>query len=143
MSLLELVFGALGVALLASLALALRHRDRAGSRVAFALRLSAVAATTVVAAVMAWLGAESDTGAYTLPLVGVPLVAALLVLGFSLTGRPSGGVTWVAAVVMLGWSLLTAFGGGILFLLPAAMMLVAAVASTPGRTKPAPAVGDA
>ena len=142
---LEVVATLLVVALVASLALARgrrrRNGDPVGGRVAFALRLSAVAATVLVAAVVACSALQQDTGAFVLALVGVPLAAALLVLGSSLTRRPSGMVTWLAAVVMLGWSLLTGLGAGLFFLFPAAVMLVAAVASNRDHREPAPIRG--
>lgn len=133
MSLLHIVASVLVVALLASLAPALSRRPDAapvGGHFAFALRLFAVVTTVLVAAVVAWLALQQETGAFLLVLVGVPLAAALAVLGLSLTRRPSAVVTWVAAGVMLGWSLLTGLGAGLFFLVPAAVMLVAAVAST-------------
>ena len=133
------------VAVLASLGLAVVSRvsgvTAAAARVALALRLLAVVATTVVAGVVAWWAWQEDTGVFTLVLVGVPMAAALLVLGSTLARRPSGAVTWVAAVVLLGWALLTALGAGFLFLGPAVLMVAAAVVSTRGRVQPRPSHG--
>lgn len=131
MSLLEVVLALLAVALVTTLALVVAGRGaRGGSRVAFALRMVAVVATTVTAGRVAWWAWQDGTGAFTLALVGVPMAAAVLVLAFTLARRPSRVVTWGAAVVMLAWSLLTGLGAGLFFLGPAVLMVVAAVAST-------------
>lgn len=136
MSLLELVVALLVVAVVAALVIALVGRgDGGGSRVAAVLRIVAVVATAVTAGVVGWWAWQEGTGAFTLALVGVPLAAALLVLGSTLAGRPSRVVTWVAAVVLLAWGLLAALGPGLFFLGPAALMVVAAVASTGDRTR--------
>ena len=140
MSLWDVTIALLLVGVLAALALAVVSRvsgvTPVALRVAFVLRITAVVATTVVAAVVAWSAWRADTGVFTLALVGVPMAAALLVLGSTLARRPSGVVTWAAAVVLLGWGLLTGLGAGILFLGPAVLMVAAAAASTPGRVPP-------
>lgn len=121
------------VALLASVALALGSRPAgARSRIASALRISAVIVTVVVAALVA-LPAWQDSGAFMFALIGIPVACAMLVLGVDLTGRPTALVTWIAAAAMLAWSLVTSVGAGLYFLGPSVLMIAAAVGSTRDR----------
>lgn len=95
-----------------------------------ALRATGVLATVVVAAVIV-VGWWEDSGTGTLLVVGVPLVAATLVV-LAGTGRVAGAVTWLAAVVVVGWALLTGLGAGAWFLVPGAILLTAAVDGAAG-----------
>ena len=128
------VVGVLVVAaLVASLGLAARGDRGTGTparrRAAFALRLTAVAVTVVVAVLITpW--AWRDSGAFMFALVGIPMTCALMVLGVSLTRRPTRLATWTAAAVMLTWSLLTSLGPGAYFLGPSVLMTAAALASS-------------
>ena len=138
MTLAGVVVALVVVAVVAALLVVLRvpSPDRpawvVGARAARALRLLAVAVTVAVGAALvapAW----RDSGAFALVLVGVPVAAAVVVLGAELAARSATAATWVAAAVMLVWSLLTGLGLGLHFLGPSVLMALAAVVSTPGR----------
>ncbi|MDT0167136.1 hypothetical protein Q9R32_16410 [Actinotalea sp. AC32] len=97
-------------------------------RWAAVLRLLGVAATVVVAGVVAAVSWRD--GWFVAVLVGVPLVAAGAVL-LATTRRAGVAVlTWVAAVVVLGWSVVTGLGTGGWFAGPGIVLLAAAVATS-------------
>ena len=131
------IVGGLAVgALVVSAALAYGgRRPDSRNRVAPALRFVAVAVTAGVAVAL-FVPAWRDSGSFAFALVGVPVASAGLVLGIGLAGRPTALAAWIAAAVMLAWSLVTSLGLGAYFLGPSVLMMVAAVASTPGRRAP-------
>ncbi len=123
-----------GIAGAVAVAVVLAVRGGGPGRGARALRLAAAVATAAVAAVVA-SPAWRDSGAFAIVVVGVPLLCAAAALVVPLGGRSGAAAAWGAAVVMLGWSLLTALGLGGYFLVPSALMVAAAVAATPGRSR--------
>ncbi len=116
------------------LVLVLAVRGRGPGRGARVLRAAAAIATAAVAAVVA-APAWDDSGAYAIAVVGVPVLCAGAALGAPVGGRRGAVAAWCAAVVMLGWSLVHGLGLGGYFLGPSALLVAAAVAATPGRSR--------
>lgn len=111
-------------------------RGESLAAVGYGLRIAACVFTVVLALTIvgpAW----TDSGAFALLLVGVPIILAAGSLMAKGNGRRMTAVLWVAAVLMLGWALLTALGPGMFFLGPAIVMVAAATASTVGNQSPA------
>jgi hypothetical protein len=85
----------------------------------------------LVTAVLLFDHTWSDSGTFAIWALGLPVVLC----GASILAAPGpfgGVVTWLAAVAMLAWSLVLGLGIG-LYLLPAALVEVAAAAS---QTRP-------
>ncbi|HET6287245.1 MAG TPA: hypothetical protein VFG15_10865 [Amycolatopsis sp.] len=93
-----------------------------------ALRWLAIAATAGIAVALL-PSTLADSGAATVYLLGVPLLAAGAAAVADLTGRAVTVVTAVAAVLMLAWGLLLGLGSGVWFVLPALVLGLAALAS--------------
>ncbi len=105
-----------------TLAFSLQHRADP-QRIAAVLRVLAVLSALVVAVALfpvVW----TDSGAFAIWGLGLPVLLALLPL-LAASTRWGVAVTWTAAVLLLGWSLLLSLGIG-LFLLPAALFETAA-----------------
>ena len=133
MPLIAVMFVAVWVAVMASLALWLRSR-RKGTRVARTLQLVAVLLTLVVAAVVvgpAW----QDSGSFALVLVGIPLACALITFLAPRT-RHAILLAWIAAVTMLLWSLVIGLGLGVNFQPPAILLIASATSATLEARRP-------
>ncbi|MCG5439865.1 hypothetical protein [Micromonospora foliorum] len=92
------------------------------------LRWSALAITTLVAAVLAPFTVD-DSGTAASYLLGVPVVAALLPVLAQRIGRLTVVADLVAALILTGWGLLLGLGIGVAFL-PAVILLIASAAGT-------------
>ena len=86
--------------------------------------LSAVAADVGV-----WSTTWSDSGAFALLLLGVPVVLAAASLGIPEQARWRRVGVWLFALLLLGWALLLGLGVGLVFV-PAAMLSLAAAAAS-------------
>ena len=114
------VLGLLGIA---AVALGFGVRRSGGRDAAAVLRLLAVL-FAVVGAAVAFPAAVSDSGAFAIWGLGLPVLVTLAPL-VAARYRHGTAVTWVAAILLLGWSVLLALGVG-LALLPAALAETAA-----------------
>jgi len=85
--------------------------------------------TAVAAAVAAWSTTWSDSGAFALLLLGVPVVLAAASLGIPEQARWRRVGVWLFALLLLGWALLLGLGVGLVFV-PAALLLLAAATVT-------------
>ena len=81
--------------------------------------------SAVAAAVAVWSTAWSDSGAFALLLLGVPVVLAAASLGIPERARWRRVGVWLFAVLLLGWALLLGLGVGLVFV-PSALLLLAA-----------------
>ena len=81
--------------------------------------------TAVAAAVAVWSTTWSDSGAFALLLLGVPVVLAAACLGIPEQARWRRVGVWLFALLLLGWALLLGLGVGLIFV-PAALLLLAA-----------------
>jgi hypothetical protein len=94
------------------------------------LRWLALALALVTAAVLfgpVW----ADSGGFAVWALGLPVLLCVAPIAVS-SSRYSVAVTWLVATALLAWSLLLGLGVG-LFLLPAALVEVAAAAAQTGR----------
>ena len=100
------------------------HRPGAWARpLHWGALLSAVAADVGV-----WSTTRSDSGAFALLLLGVPVVLAAASLGIPEQARWRRVGVWLFALLLLGWALLLGLGVGLVFV-PAAMLSLAAAVS--------------
>ena len=100
------------------------HRAGAWARpLRWGALLSAVAADVGV-----WSTTRSDSGAFALLLLGVPVVLAAASLGIPEQARWRRVGVWLFALLLLGWALLLGLGVGLVFV-PAAMLSLAAAVS--------------
>ena len=81
----------------------------------------------------AWYGRTvwEDSGSFVFALFGVPVACTTLALWVERRSRTvlAPAVVSALALILLSWSLLTALGIGILFVVPAFLLLLAALAS--------------
>jgi|RhiMetdeSRZDD1v2_1073273.scaffolds.fasta_scaffold167014_2 hypothetical protein len=105
-------------------------RPSGGDRI---LRWAALGLTVAVVLLLTPYAVD-DSGSAALYLLGVPVVAALLPVAASATGRFVTLADILGGVVMMAWGLLLALGIGAVFL-PAAVLLFAAPAAGATRTR--------
>ena len=117
-----LVVAVLGVA--ATLVMWRQGRSHGSGAWARPLHWGALLAA-VAAAVAVWSTTWSDSGAFALLLLGVPVVLAAAPLGIPEQARWRRVGVWLVALLLLGWALLLGLGVGLVFV-PAAMLLLAA-----------------
>ena len=124
-----LVVAALGV--VATWVMWRQDRSHRGGAVARPLQWGALVAA-VAAAVAAWPTTWSDSGAYALLLLGVPVVLGAASLCLPEQGRWRRFGIGLVALLLLGWALLLGLGVGLVFV-PAALLLLAAALTVSNR----------
>lgn len=109
------------------------------SRRALWLVLASLGTTLALAA---WSGplVWADSGSFAVVLFGLPAGGAVLglVCERALPGMLAPAALGVLALASLGWALVTALGVGLVLLLPALLLLSAAVVSWQHRSTRAP-----
>ncbi len=88
----------------------------------------------LAAAVAVWSTTWSDSGAFALLLLGVPVLLTAASLGIPERARWRRVGVWLFALLLLWWALLLGLGVGLVFV-PAALLLLAA-ATAPNRDLP-------
>ncbi len=106
-----------------------------GGDVARWLRWAALAVALAVSVALT-PAVTRDAGGFAIIALGLPVLLAAAPLVAQRSPRGAAAVTWACGLLLLAWALLLGLGIG-LYLLPAAVLLLLAAASSPRTTRSA------